>query len=232
MEEYMERVVAMNGKMYSLPGAAVGRKFVSCLTVEINNLGKGKANSESSICFPQLILQRDKNISEAEQCNKKLPKSQFKMTDEKAISIFTRLLLNGKIREAVRFITERQESGGVMMPHEDALKPAGKTVLEVLELKHPDQTEPHADAFVECDALPILLEVTVTEEHIRKTAHKLSGSAGPSGADSMLWQSILLKYGNQSKELREAMATLTERQANNIIEWEEIQAQKAKCKLA
>ena len=164
--------------------------------------------------------------SAAEQCNKKLPKSQFKMTDEKVISIFTRLLLNGKIREAVRFITERQESGGVMMPHEDALKPAGKTVLEVLELKHPDQTEPHADAFVECDELPILLEVTVTEEHIRKTAHKLSGSAGPSGADSMLWQSILLKYGNQSKELREAMATLTERQANNIIEWEEIRAQK------
>ena len=79
-----------------------------------------------------------------------------------------------------------------MMPHEDALKPAGKTVLEVLELKHPDQTEPHAHAFVECDELPILLEVTVTEEHIHKTAHKLSGSAGPSGADSMLWQSILL----------------------------------------
>ena len=47
----------------------------------------------------------------------------------------------------------------------------------------------------------------------------------------MLWQSILLKYGNQSKELREAMATLTERQANNIIEWEEIRAQKAKREL-
>ena len=45
-------------------------------------------------------------------------------------------------------------------------------------------------------------------EHIRKTAHKLSGSAGP---DSMLWQSILLKHGNQSKELRKAMATLLQK---------------------
>ena len=97
------------------------------------------------------------------------------------------------------------------MSHEDALKPAGKTVLEVLELKHPDETEPHAHAFVECDELPILLEVTVSEEHIRKVTHKLSASARPSGADSMLWQSILLKYGNQRKELREAMATLTEK---------------------
>jgi len=44
----------------------------------------------------------------------------------------------------------------------------------------------------------------------------------------VLWQSILLKYGNQSK----AMATLRARQANNIIEWEEIRAQKAKRELA
>ena len=141
-----------------------------CLMTNNRNkqFGKRKDKFRKFHMFPPLILQRDKNvtktidirrmisrrlqlwkdgkfkelISEAEQCNKKLPKSQFKMTDEKAISIFTRLLLNGKIREAVRFITERQESGGVMMPHEDALKPAGKTVLEVLELKHPDQTEP------------------------------------------------------------------------------------------
>ena len=154
------------------------------------------------------------------------------MTDDKALSIFTRLLLSGKIREAVRFITERQESGGVMLPTEDAIKPTGKTVLEVLQLKHPEQAEPHIDAFVECEELPAILEVTITEEHIRKTAHKLSGSAGPSGADSTLWQSMLLKYGNHSKELCEAMAMLTERQANNILEWEEVHAQKAKRELA
>ena len=171
-------------------------------------------------------------ISEAEICNKKLPNSQSKMSEEKALNIFTRLLLSGKIREAVRFITERQESGGVMMPYEDAVKPAGKTVLEVLQLKHPEQAEPHPDAFVECEELPTMLEVTITEEHIRKTAHKLSGSAGPSGADSTLWQSMLLRYGNHSKDLREAMAVLVERQANNIIEWEEVRAQKAKRELA
>jgi len=43
---------------------------------------------------------------------------------------------SGKIREATRFITQRMESGGVMMPNEDAIKPAGKTVLEVLKMKH------------------------------------------------------------------------------------------------
>ena len=68
-------------------------------------------------------------ISEAEECNRKL-------------------LLSGKIRAATRFITERMESGGLMLPEEDAVKPAGKTVLEVLKLKHPDQADPHSDAFI------------------------------------------------------------------------------------
>ena len=71
-------------------------------------------------------------------CNKKLPQNQMKITDEKALVIFSRLIFSGKIREATRFITERQESGGIMMPDEDAVKPAGKTVLEVLQMKHPD----------------------------------------------------------------------------------------------
>ena len=74
-------------------------------------------------------------ISEAEICNKKLPLSQIKITDDKAIEIFTRLMWSGKIREATRFITQRMESGGVMLPNEDAIKPSGKIVLEVLKMK-------------------------------------------------------------------------------------------------
>ena len=77
-------------------------------------------------------------------CNKMLSSNQIKMTDEKTIEIFTRLILNGKIRQATRFITERMESGGVMMPNEDAIKPAGKTVLEVLKMKHPNRANPNA----------------------------------------------------------------------------------------
>ena len=54
------------------------------------------------------------------------------MTDEKEIQIFTHLLLSGKFCEATRFITQRQESGGIVLPDEDAVKSAGKTVLEAL----------------------------------------------------------------------------------------------------
>jgi hypothetical protein len=76
------------------------------------------------------------------------------------------------------------------------------------------------------------MDITITESHIHKVTHKFSGSAGPSGIDSTHWQAFLLKYGNHSKELREALAELTERQANNVIDWEEVRAQKAKRELA
>ena len=59
-----------------------------------------------------------------------------------------------------------------MMPNEDAIKPAGKTVLEVLKMKHPNQANPNPDAFIQCENLPALIDVTVTESHIQKTAHK------------------------------------------------------------
>ena len=117
-------------------------------------------------------------------------------------------------------------SGEVMMPNQDAFKPAGKTVLQVLKMKHPNQADPHPDAFIDCEDLPAFM--TVTESHVQKTAHKLSGLAGPSGADSDHWQAWFLKYGNNSNELRESVAALIERQATGILEWEEIRAQKAK----
>ena len=53
-----------------------------------------------------------------------------------------------------------------MLPHEYAIKPSGKTVLEVLKMKHPEQAESHPDAFVECEELPVLIDVTVTEAHV------------------------------------------------------------------
>jgi len=71
-------------------------------------------------------------IQEAEKCDKKLPRSCSNITDEQAIKIFSRLMLEGKIREATRFITEREESGGIMSPGDDAGKPKGRTVMEVL----------------------------------------------------------------------------------------------------
>jgi hypothetical protein len=66
---------------------------------------------------------------------KKLPNGGNKMSNDKAAAVFSKLVLQGKIREAVRFITDRSENGGVLQPEGNAGK--GKNVKEVLESQHP-----------------------------------------------------------------------------------------------
>ena len=58
-----------------------------------------------------------------------LPKKISKRSDEQAVKVFSRLMLENKICEATRFLTERQQSGGIMSPDDDAGKAQGKSVL-------------------------------------------------------------------------------------------------------
>ena len=201
--------------------------------------------------FGKLILQKDKNIvksadirrllkrrmqmwkddlleeliQEAELCDKKMPKSVSKMSEEKAIKVFSGMILQGKIRQALRFITDRSETGGILSPDDDAGK--GKTVQEILQSKHPEQKAPDPEAFLACDELPVLIDIDVTGEHVLKTAPRLSGGAGVSALDATQWHNLLLKHGGASEKLRESIAALTRRLANTIVDWDDIRAMKA-----
>jgi len=53
-----------------------------------------------------------------------------------------------------------------MDPSDDAVKPLGKTVLEVLIEKHPEQRIPIAEDFMPCDPLPAMIQPTITNAHI------------------------------------------------------------------
>ena len=79
-----------------------------------------------------------------------------------------------------------------------------------------------------CNVLPTLIEVDVTAEHVQKVAKNLSGGAGVSGLDAAQWQYLLLNHGGASEKLSEAMASLTRRLANTVVDWDVIRALKAK----
>ena len=66
-------------------------------------------------------------------CDSKLPRLQASNLEDEAIWIFFCLILQGKIHEAVWF---EQDAGN------------GISVMEILQSKHPDQSEPHPDAFL------------------------------------------------------------------------------------
>jgi len=61
------------------------------------------------------------------------------MIDESAHVVFSRLILQGKLREATRFITQRGEKSCVLKPVDDDGK--GNTVKSVLESKLTPQAE-------------------------------------------------------------------------------------------
>ena len=58
--KYWERVIRLSEKHYRLPGSALGRKFTSEYSEEVNAFARGEKKSEVSICFIPLMPQKDK----------------------------------------------------------------------------------------------------------------------------------------------------------------------------
>ena len=55
-------MVHLRGKLYFLPGGAIGRKVVSIFADEIKSFGNGEQKSEKHICFLPLMLNMVKDI--------------------------------------------------------------------------------------------------------------------------------------------------------------------------
>ena len=79
-----------------------------------------------------------------------------------SIRVFIRLILCGKLREAIRWITGRA-SGGVLDVNAVDAK-SGMTVLECLKEKHPEPSQIDEKAFLACDVLPPLIEIDIKVE--------------------------------------------------------------------
>lgn len=154
----------------------------------------------------------DTLICEATKCEKSLKKNFVKLQDENEISkVFTRLILRGKVRDAVNWLVTNKDKGGVLHPN-DEIDMTGKTVIDVLKEKHPVPSVPDHSLFTllnEMNEMPCLLQVDITSEHVEKVARKLHGGGGPFGATSDHWMDYLLHYGQASFRLGESVAELT-----------------------
>ena len=75
-------------------------------------------------------------------CEEYLTVAQREETAEHRAQTYHSLVLRGKLRTAVRWITER-EMGGVLQPDEKCMK-TGYRVMEVLHTKHPEARTPTA----------------------------------------------------------------------------------------
>ena len=245
-------VVTLRGKQYALPNGSVGTRFVNMLSEEIELCTEGRQQSECEFIFTALVLQRDKMVrkgkdirplltrrmdmweagklpellQEAKRCDKQVVAGLSPLTSEQLERTFTRLMMEGRIRSAVRLVTDRG-GGGVLDPEDEAHGrngPLGMSIYDVLQEKHPAQRTVDPSAFLDCEVLPPLEQVDITAAHIETVARRLFGSAGPSGTSSEQWRNVLLRYGTASARLREAIAASTRRHANEVVPWNDMRA--------
>ena len=85
-------------------------------------------------------------LCEAERCAAQWHNRQPRLSDEHVVRVFTRLMLRGRVHEAVCFVTDRAR-GGVLKPGDIDAK-SGKCVFDVPKEKHPPPGLASQDAFV------------------------------------------------------------------------------------
>ena len=115
-------------------------------------------------------------------CAEYLTVFQREETADHRAQTFHSLVLRGKIRMAVRWITER-ETVGVLHPGGWCNK-TGYRVMEVLHSKCPEARAPTAASLDSYPDLPLELSpVEITDETVTAVAGRLSGGASPGGTD-------------------------------------------------
>ena len=128
------------------------------------------------------------------------------MTDEQVAKTYTRLVLQGKLRSAVRFVD----------PEEIDIK-SGLPVRDVLESKHPQAVSPPIEELEPYEVVPELPTLDITGDVVEVVAKKMSGAAGPGGTDAVALQHWLLRFGVASSFLRDACARFARWLANKSL---------------
>ena len=178
----------------------MGRHYVELLNEEIKLLCNGVYPAERVLVFSAVVLQCDHSVckgsgiyrllnhrltlwkdgtfdvllQEAEHCD-------TRHTNDHLVKVFTKLMLQGNILAAVRWITERA-GGGVL--HASDTTQVNHTVMDALKLKHPGLQIPPESVLPCCDNLPYFEDSEITAAHVRMVACRLQGGAGPVGCDS------------------------------------------------
>ena len=142
---------------------------MNALAEELRGIRDRRWNSERFIVFQTVTLQRARHVTASRDNWRRIERrldaweaGRYAMLEEDTLRYSTQyltavrreetaehrsktfhgLVLCGKLRTAVRWITER-EKGGFLQPEEHCTK-TGDRVLEVLHAKHPDAWPPSA----------------------------------------------------------------------------------------
>jgi len=233
-----ERVVAACLPLYSLPNGRWAKRFLALQTALWRDVRERGCNSEKACVFAPLILRRVRSkktmsevktlvwsrldaweagrycalVKEVEECAMEdgfpCAHANRGLELESVGRRFNSMVHSGKLRAAVRAVTDR-DPGGLYAP-DDICTKTGRRVLDVLRDKHPDARIPEERAFDSyansADVLDEAMPIACYEEQISLRAAHLRGGAGPCGVDGTMLKEWLLRHEVSSERLREEMA--------------------------
>ena len=91
--------------------------------------------------------------------------------------VFARMMMEGKVRSAMRWLTSRS-GGGLLHPNDEVIDSTTKTaklVIDLLEEKQPVAKQSKEEARIQVDSLPELKTVTITSSYIENFARSMHG---------------------------------------------------------
>ena len=152
------------------------------------------------------LLQEGRTIQQRMRRTLQTPRSE-----EKLAHSFAKLMMEGKVRAALRLISKHE--GGPPLALDEKVETNGKiqTVRDVLKLKHPKGAPISPSAIVSVpspvEPHPVIFD-HITGPLVRSIALRTEGAAGPSGIDAQGWRCLCSSFQQASSELCEALACL------------------------
>ena len=133
--------------------------------------------------------------------------SSSKQKEESNTKGFTRLMLMGKVKQALKLIDANNDIAGVHEINEE--------IRELLQVKHP-QGEPAQEQILvqaEDERVEEVIFEEINADRVKNAARNTSGSGGPTKVDADIWKHILCSksYGHLSDQLAEEIAAFGKR---------------------
>ena len=138
-------------------------------------------------------------------------------------SIFAKMMMQGRVRAALRLITEDYSTGPLSLDTKiDPKNPCSLTVKEELQKKHPARKDAKKSAILlpespTINPHPILYD-EIDGDLINRTVLKMDGVAGPSGLDAAAWKRLCNSFKSSSSDLRDALAAVTRRLCTSYVD--------------
>ena len=200
-----ETITKWHKNQFQAPTGQCGKKFIKLMTEWIHMFNIGSCFKAVAMkvvmVLPSLLLQKpsakskakehskrleerlkwweegkiEKIREEAEVIQKKLVGSKRSRTEEDISRIFSKLLFEGKVGPALKFLDEQAEN---------AVLPSTQTVIKKLQELHPESHEIQPNSLIQGPLKGTPERYSIDEDQIRRAANATKGSGGPSQLDA------------------------------------------------